>query len=146
MLATKLCARILASVRSSLSGDSDAERDTERERDVYNGYVPVHCMCIHIWPFAKTSWQTWQKFCTCGPSGFSSSLWGGTQLNSPILQGSASKPARFALVFFHTQQVGICFCIFVFAPIVACNVLWQYYLLTTFFLRHSCQTRLRRSK
>ena len=31
----------------------------------------------------------------CGPSGFSSSLWGGTQLHSPILQGSASKPARW---------------------------------------------------
>ena len=36
----------------------------------------------------------------CGPSGFSPPLWGGTQLNSPILQGSASKPARFAQVFF----------------------------------------------
>ena len=31
---------------------------------------------------------------------FSSSLRGGTQLNSPILQSSASKPARFALVIF----------------------------------------------
>ena len=43
--------------------------------------------------------------------GFSSSFWGGTKLNSPILKGSASKPARFALVFFLTHTFNDIFCV-----------------------------------
>ena len=61
--------------------------------------------------FAKNSWHMFLLVVDneCGSSVFSSSLWGGMQLNSPILQGSASKPARFALFFhIHVQRFFKC--------------------------------------
>jgi len=42
---------------------------------------------------------------SCGSNAFSYSLLGGTHLNSPILQGSASQPARFALAFFTCSRI-----------------------------------------
>ena len=58
---------------------------------------------------------------------FSLSLLGGTQLNSPILQGGAGKPARFALVFFShpCSKIFLFMCCWLFfqheAKLLTCN-------------------------
>ena len=69
------------------------------------GYFWYIWLYIHIWSYIYMT--ICQKLLfrslvlvvdnSSGSTVFSSSLWGGTQLNSAILQGSASKPARFAL-------------------------------------------------
>ena len=65
-------------------------------------YVFIHAY-IHTWHFSKKMKEIVYQLLIISVDLMvvSSSLWGGTQLNSPFLQGSASKPARFAQFFSH---------------------------------------------